>query len=519
MNLSWAADDVKLYLGHVLEVLEGFPEECFHCVVTSPPYWSLRDYKLPPVAWPGGWFSPMPGVPEMEMDEWRGSLGMEPMPELYVFHLVLVFRAVWQVLRPDGVVWLNLGDTYMGSGHGWGKEDTDRSWRRRHLDDRGRGRAPSAVYNRRDLKPKDMVCVPWRVGLALQADGWWLRQDVIWAKGLSFCPVYSGSSMPESVKDRPAKSHEYLLILTKRRRYFYDNEAVKERGRRSAYVERLDTEKRFGGKAIPGDRKAARSGRVYRYTGKRNLRSVWTIGTRPFGGAHFAAFPPGLVEPCIKAGTSDRGCCPECGAPWERVVEKTGPCRVGKAGPKDVARELQLLQSDKTGLGGAGWRRNKRGRSGTVGWRPTCSCYGDLGSAMIGCSRCRGSGRQTVEGRNPDPLLNSGYRTHSGDIRCHPVMVIDEPCAKCGGTGTVVVPVGKVGWPTVPCVVLDPFCGTGVAGEVAIKLGRRFVGIDLNPSYCRMAEERLSGPIQLAMPGLREPDDEGPPDPVQLRML
>lgn len=545
MTPYWETEGAVLYQGHVVGVLDAMPAESIQCVMTSTPYWSLRNYGLLPIEWPSVWLCPMAGLAEVEVPGcdprcehewgehwlrreeagwnrlewhtggqrkgtipegpvsqgqfcqrcggWRGSLGLEPTPEMFVAHLVHVFRSVWRVLRPDGVVWLNLGDTHMGSGQGWQKEDTDSSWRRRHLDDLGRGRAPSAVYDRKDLKPKDRVCIPWRVAFALQADGWWLRQDVIWAKGVSFCSAYSGSSMPESVKDRPTTSHEYVFLLAKKRRYFYDNEAVKERG------VGMGKPRPFGGTRA-GRSNADRRDYPYRGdTGKRNLRSVWTINTKPFPGAHFAVFPPGLVEPCIKAGTSEKGCCPECGAPWKRIVESTGDRWTGRPTPKAVGRELQLLQSSRSGLSHAGWRKNKPPRSTTIGWCPTCSCYGELESLELTCPKCEGTGEDR--------------KSPTGEV-----------CPKCKGTGRVVVEVGRDEWTTKPCTVLDPFCGTGVTGEVALSLRRRFVGIELSEKYCDLTVERLSKGIQMRLPeeplgGAVASGDERPKGPAQIRLF
>jgi DNA modification methylase len=232
--------------GDCREVLPRFPADSIHCVVTSPPYWGLRDYGV------------------------AGQIGLEDTPNRFVDELVNIFREVRRVLRPDGTLWLNLGDSYAattkGAG-GIGKQHTnngsilaDRSWQ-----------IPSG------LKPKDLVGIPWRVAFALQADGWWLRQDIIWAKP---------NPMPESVKDRCTKAHEYLFLLTKSERYYFDAEAIAEP---TAYP-------------IAKDRKA--SGQYADGSGEtRNKRSVWTVTPKPFREAHFATFPPDLVRPCIQAGS------------------------------------------------------------------------------------------------------------------------------------------------------------------------------------------------------------------------
>jgi len=257
--------------------------ESVQCVVTSPPYWDLRDYKIGP-----------------------NQLGLEPTPELYVQHIVEIFREVGRVLRKDGTCWINLGDSYCGS---WGN-----SGQRPEIDGQSDGqRKKSTEYlprggwdERREvppnqkiagLKPKDLVGIPWRVAFALQADGWWLRSDIIWAKP---------NPMPESVMDRPTRAHEYLFLLTKSEKYYWDQEAVREahvepwRGKgehesKTPHSGRLDT-----------NEQAAFTVAVRQYNPNgRNIRTVWTIATQPFPEAHFATFPEKLVEPCVLAGSRE----------------------------------------------------------------------------------------------------------------------------------------------------------------------------------------------------------------------
>ena len=207
------------------------------------------------------------------------------------------------------------------------------------------------------LKPKDLVGIPWRVAFALQADGWWLRQDIIWHKP---------NPMPESVRDRCTKAHEYVFLLTKSERYFYDAQAVSEA---ATLRDPGNLGHKYQNGAIYGEpERNAQSGLASigpRAT--RNRRSVWTVTTKPYSGAHFAVMPADLVEPCIKAGTSEQGCCPECGAPWERVVEReSGEIN---AGAKARGRIEAGLASSKTTLSSG-----TPGHSYTTGWRPTCTC-------------------------------------------------------------------------------------------------------------------------------------------------
>ena len=280
--------------GDCRDVLPTLPERSVHCVVASPPYWGLRDY----------------GHAE--------QIGLESTPEEYVANMVAVFRKVRRVLRDDGTVWLNLGDSYGNPSAG--RNDTD------HMADGRPGGMSSkhegtTKHTANTVKPKDLVGIPWRVAFALQADGWYLRSDIIWSKP---------NPMPESVTDRPTKSHEYVFLLSKSQRYYFDQEAVREPHTATIGPRRDNGE---------GDRfvdLGMYSGRVGNPEAGRNIRSVWTIATQPYPGAHFATFPPALVEPCVKAGTSERGVCAECGAPWVRVTKVDHEARSGNDHADDL---------------------------------------------------------------------------------------------------------------------------------------------------------------------------------------
>ena len=251
--------------GDCLEVMADMPDNSVNCCVTSPPYWGLRDYGH------------------------DGQIGLEQTPEEYVAKMVDVFREVRRVLRTDGNCYINLGDSYASGGtkttgrNDAGRRSVNGFTGSNGYDDAGGRTASGKTPN---LKPKDLVGVPWRVAFALQADGWWLRQDIIWHKP---------NPMPESVKDRCTKSHEYMFHMTKSARYWYDAEAVKEALQTPPHA--------------PGNKKldASRNDhdqmqKVWGEDGTRNRRSVWTVATKPYGGAHFATFPPKLIEPCILAG-------------------------------------------------------------------------------------------------------------------------------------------------------------------------------------------------------------------------
>lgn len=263
----------KIITGDCLQSLQGLPSESVHCCVTSPPYWGLRDYGI------------------------SGQLGMEDSSEDYVHKMVLVFREVRRVLRDDGTLWLNLGDTYANNGTGGNGATGGR--------DKSTLQSPMLPINTTPVKRsvpvgikiKDLVGIPWMVAFALRADGWYLRQDIIWAKP---------NPMPESVKDRCTRSHEYLFLLSKSPKYFYDAQAIAEPLLRPEEAGRK-TPAKFGGanKSVEAIKQSRlHSGNEYRGTptGTKNKRDVWFIAPHPFRGAHFATFPPKLIEPCILAG-------------------------------------------------------------------------------------------------------------------------------------------------------------------------------------------------------------------------
>jgi DNA modification methylase len=369
----------KIYNMDCLKGLKQLPDNSINCCVTSPPYWGLRDYGV------------------------EGQLGLESTPEEYVANLVEVFREVKRALRDDGTLWLNLGDSYAGN-----CSQASNNGRA------GFGNARERLVNRKGegLKPKDLVGIPWMVAFALRADGWYLRQDIIWQKP---------NPMPESVTDRCTKAHEYIFLLSKSQHYYYDHEAIKEP---AAYDGRKDTllkgSPKYEKGVVPGQVAHSMAANGHERWKKnergeyvRNKRSVWTIPTKPFKEAHFAVFPPDLIKPCILAGTSPRAC-EICGVPWKRVVERE---RTG---------EHEVQASDRKGL-----LRNDlakhAGRIGevkvtTLGWQPTCTCQNE------------GKGR---------------------------------------------------------CIVLDPFMGSGTTGMVAAMYQRNFLGFELNPEYCKMAEKRI----------------------------
>jgi DNA modification methylase len=455
-------------------------DQSVHMAATSPPYLGLRDYGLKPSRWPAMSYRPMVGLPPVEVPALECCLGLEPTPEAFVGHLVLVFREVYRVLRDDGTLWLNLGDSYANDGK-WGGET---GGKQAYLPDNDRKRV-GREKRRTGLAPKNLMGMPWRVAFALQADGWVLRSDVIWAKS---------NPMPESVTDRPTRAHEYVFLLSKQVDYFYDTEAIREphvrlwdesngRGlyagkgggfrpnknndnpilphpsganKRTVWPHDAPdwywaavwefAEQYFGGEAFADfvdafSDAAAQSGEP----------DVWAISTEACPDAHFATFPRKLVRPMILAGTSEKGCCPGCGAPWRRIVRKDRkPTRPGKESKIRMPR----------GWAGNGvphkaseWNRSKEEVGNrdpmrhvteieTVGWGPSCDC--------------------------PEQ-------------------------------------------PPVPCLVLDCFNGSGKTGEQALLLGRSYVGMDLSWEYLStIAVDRLERGLRPHKPrGRPVADPEG----------
>lgn len=406
----------QILQGDAETMLAWLDDNSVHCCVTSPPYYGLRDYKV------------------------DGQVGMEKTPEEYVKHLVGVFREVRRVLREDGTLWLNIGDSYSGSGRGpTGHNGIGCQQDRQGFADPGASVAPGC-------KAKDLIGIPWMLAFALRSDGWYLRSDIPWIKR---------NSMPSSVKDRPSSSIEHIFLFSKSKKYYYDyvatmqpssesyNKDKRPRGKIRQTVNansKYPDEGQFKKQDHTGNE--TYTGFNARYedsgTGLRYMRDsdfffrTWqgllhnedgepmamVVNPRGYKGAHFACFPVQLVEPMILAGTSEKGVCPVCGAPWVRDTEKTMP---------------PLRQTVTNGpIGGHGLLGGNRFDNpitvATTGWHPSCSC---------------------------------GIAPISQDM--------------CGVRATV----------------LDPFSGSAATGVACQWHNRDYIGIELNPEYIALSHQRL----------------------------
>ncbi len=468
--------------GDALTVLKRLEDNSVHCCITSPPYYGLRKYGTTQAVWGGEpscdhvWIDVHPpghrssdthpgpmqhdgnkhreGLTSKTCSKcgaWKGELGLEPTPEMYVAHLVEIFREVRRVLRKDGLFWLNIGDSYSAKSthaggnkagiHGHG-EECGQSFR---------GRGEYTFYDR--LKPKDLLEVPSMIAVALRADGWYLRSRLPWLKR---------NSMPSSVEDRPAASIEYVFLLSKSRKYFYDRVGVlqsssesynKDKRPRGVLRQRVNKKSKYPDE---GQFKKQDNTGNPQYTGfneryaetvaesgvipTRNLRDsdlffkTWqgllhnedgepialVINTRSYKGAHFATFPPHLVEPMVVASTSEKGYCPVCGAPWERIFETDSLHFESGRVERKIAEVNKVSQSSifRTGI---------QNVPKTTSWQPTCKCTRE---------------------------------------------------------------------DTTPGIVLDPFAGSGTTEATAIELGREGISIELNADYCTLAAERIKKSIE-----------------------
>ena len=577
------------------------------CIVTSPPYFALRQYAGDQdIEWPTVEYAPMPGLDRVRVQGcepgcehvwgervsisdvreettigktrttdrfygdksrrfdgnhqkhsvaqycercggWKGPLGQESTPEMYTAHMVLCAREWRRVLRPDGTLWFNISDSFAGS---WGdsghrpdrtgvaghQREKNTTWFERKGHPQGNKPVTASIPG---LNPKNMIGIPWRVAFALQADGWWLRSDPFWVKR---------NAMPSSQQDRPSSAKEYIFLFAKSEQYFYDQEAVKVASEmkpqnrstngRGKKDEGYAAHRKAPGMTAPLSRYRRDSDWFFD-----SLRSIVDGGTgmlldedgdplalvvNPSGyrEAHYAVFSPKLIEPLLLASTSARGACPLCGAPWKRVIEKKTiqrhelPTDDPNFRPGRYSRKAG--GGDEYALGGG----QAFSSSLTIGWLPTCGCYGiaplpdlpgepekpegiDLGAPET-CTQCEGVGTLT-----PTPMFPE-------DV---------TQCPKCKGMGGRAASDEWLDWQTeytswadeyqrimeneikpllaqvgedmevVPCIVLDPFAGSGTTGQVAAKLGlRAFLG-DLSTEYLeKHVPQRTT--VQVGLPRL-----------------
>ncbi len=354
--------DYQILTGHCLDTLASLADKSVHCVVTSPPYWGLRKYEGEQgVEWPAVSYAPMPGLSPLSIPAMRCGLGEETIIDAYIGHLILVMRELHRVLRDDGSCWVNLGDSYQSGGGGQNQPGQSSTIAHTAMYNSTPTRPPQAT----GLKPKDLCQIPARFSLAAQADGWYLRSTIIWHKK---------APMPESCKDRPTSSYEPIFLLTKSERYYYDNEAVKEKS-----VDPTGSAKRYESAFHVGTKEMSGNGRpgnahntpgMKTFDGTRNQRNVWTLSPEPSGLEHYAAYPTEIPRRAILAGTSEHGVCPNCGAPWERVTEHTP----GVHNERASQRQQAAANGARTGGVKNTTLSGVPGTVVTTGWQPTCTC-------------------------------------------------------------------------------------------------------------------------------------------------
>lgn len=487
-------------VGDCTESLRALPDGCVQCCVTSPPYYGLRSY-LPA------------GHPDKAKE-----IGLEETPEAYIARMVVVFAEVKRVLRADGVLWVNIGDSYNAYNGNRGRSTSFSA----ATEDAMPSLPAGCGLTVKGLKNKDRIGIPHMLAFALRADGWYFRDEVIWHKP---------NPMPSSTTDRTTAAHEFVFMFSKSARYYFDGLAIAEKSvtgdNRRPYTSQ-------GAKQIDG-REQWKSGqpRDGEDFSTRNKRSVWRISTRPFKGSHYAVYPPKLVEPCILAGTSAKGCCPACGSPWVRVVARK---RVATRPGKETK-----VTGDTMTDGNRDPQRHVTSTE-TTGWRPSCGCCNGLlpddldvihtpqgervaedPSAVVGragFSRPRGdaegvrpmtryeqrqyaaqlkaSANKSLMAEQAGSALAHYLRTDRSGARPIPAELLADWIGR-GWLTPVTVPTGEPLQP-IPCIVLDPFVGSGTTLQVANEHGRRAIGCDLDERNLKLIRGRMEL-VQPLIPG------------------
>lgn len=506
----------EILVGHAIDRLRGLPNDSVDLIVTSPPYWALRDYKTDPVVFGGdvdcehewgedtsdkAWTYNVPQTergddvyPDEEQEKtkhdicnkcgaWRGQLGLEATPDLFADHLVEIFEECRRVLKPTGNLWVNLGDSYMRKSV---FKEPDTYGFQKHRDWAGQFR-PQEIPE--GYKRKDLVGLPWLFAFGARRAGWYLRNDIIWAKSISGPHYRGGSCMPEPVADRCTRSHEYFFHFTKKPKYYYDLEATAEPLAEAGEIDMT-----------------------------RNMRTVWHFNPKPYAGAHFAVYPKRLIEPIIRSCSSDYGCCADCGTPWIRQVihKRVRRDELPEDDPRYRPNKYEGSYEDINGRGDAGYRVVEDN-----GWRPNCECHGKIitveaqipGRLFLGDWRKEAEKRSGVKGNaggNTGLLelakkwgsdskgeyngsATKDYLSHdaedASDVKQRIIKNLSEPKIK-----TVKVYESELALedhPVAPAVVLDPFSGSGTTGIVAMEHGRSYIGIELNPEYAELSEQRI----------------------------